>query len=73
VLIVDFKSDANPPPNAASVPPGYVTQLGLYARVATLIFAPRAIEASILWSSPELLMNLPARALMEATEGFTVG
>jgi ATP-dependent helicase/nuclease subunit A len=73
VMIVDFKSDANVPLNAASVPAAYLTQLGLYARVATLIFAPRAIEASILWSSPELLMNLPARALMEATEGFTVG
>jgi ATP-dependent helicase/nuclease subunit A len=72
VRIVDFKSDAAAPISEASVPPGYVTQLGLYALVATQLFPGRSVEAAILWSSPEMLMFLPRKVLLEAAEGFTV-
>jgi ATP-dependent helicase/nuclease subunit A len=73
VLIVDYKSDARAPENASGVPAAYVTQLGLYALVASQLFPGHRIEAAILWTSLELLMNLPASALREAVTGFTIG
>jgi ATP-dependent helicase/nuclease subunit A len=59
VLVVDFKSDAFVPPNAAEVPPAYLTQLALYAQVAGQLFPDREIVAHILWTSLESLMILP--------------
>jgi ATP-dependent helicase/nuclease subunit A len=55
------------------VPGAYVTQLGLYALVAGQLFPGHRIEAAILWTSLELLMNLPASALRETVTGFTIG
>ena len=72
VTLVDFKSDAVPPPNPAGVPHGYLTQLGLYALVARQLFPGHAVRAAILWTSLESLMILPAAALREATDGFTL-
>ncbi len=72
VLIVDFKSDANPAPSAAEVNPAYVTQLGLYALVANQLFPGHRVEAAILWTSLEKLVDLPREALAEATRGFTM-
>jgi ATP-dependent helicase/nuclease subunit A len=72
VLVVDFKSDSVQPASPASVAPGYLTQLGLYALVARELFPRRHVEAAILWTTPESLMNLPASPLLEAVEGFTL-
>ncbi len=73
VLIVDYKSDANPPENPAGVPAAYLTQLGIYALVAQQLFPGHSIEAAILWTSLETLMNLSQSALREAVAGFTIG
>jgi ATP-dependent helicase/nuclease subunit A len=73
VLIVDYKSDAQAPATTDGVPGAYVTQLGLYALVAGQLFPGHRIEAAILWTSLELLMNLPASALRETVTGFTIG
>jgi len=73
VLIVDYKSDAAVPADAAGVPQAYLTQLGLYALVATQLFPGRPVQAAILWTGLESLMNLPPAQLAERVAGFTIG
>jgi ATP-dependent helicase/nuclease subunit A len=73
VLIVDYKSDANPPGSPAGVPQAYLTQLGIYALVAQQLFPGHEIKAAILWTSLETFMNLSQSQLREAVAGFTVG
>jgi len=73
VLIVDYKSDAVAPPDAASVPPGYIAQLGLYAQIAGQLFPGKTIEAAILWTTLESLMFLPAAKLRQGISSFTIG
>ncbi len=72
VLLVDFKSDADPVMEPARVKPGYLTQLGLYALVAKQLFPGQRIEAGILWTGLESLLKLPDAALAEAARGFTI-
>ncbi len=73
VRIVDYKSDANAPMSVDAVPAAYLAQMGLYALVAQQLFPGRTIEAAILWTSLETLMDLPAGKLREAVAGFTIG
>jgi ATP-dependent helicase/nuclease subunit A len=72
VLVVDFKSDAEPARDVAQIPPAYVTQLGLYALVAGQLFQGMEVRAAILWTSLESLVELPRHALVEATSAFTM-
>jgi len=72
ILLVDFKSDANPATDATTVNPAYLQQLGLYALVARELFPGQVVEAAILWTSLESLVKLPAAALAEAARGFTI-
>ena len=58
--------------NAAAVKPEYKTQLGLYALVANQLFPGVRVDAAILWTSLELLLELPREALAEAASGFTM-
>ncbi len=73
VIVLDYKSDGNAPVRADAVPKAHLTQLGIYALVAAQLFPGRAVEATILYTSPESLMNLPAKLLQAATSGFTIG
>lgn len=72
VLLVDFKSDADPVMEPDRVKPAYLQQLGLYALVAGQLFPDRQVEAAILWTSLESLLKLPSAALAEAAGGFTI-
>ncbi|RYG95411.1 MAG: hypothetical protein EON57_16685, partial [Alphaproteobacteria bacterium] len=72
ILLVDFKSDANPAPEPSQVNPAYLQQLGLYALVAGELFPGKAIEAAILWTSLESLVKLPLADLAGAAGGFTI-
>jgi ATP-dependent helicase/nuclease subunit A len=72
ILIVDFKSDANPPETPDGVPPSYLTQLALYAMVANQLFPGRAVKAAILWTALESLMELAPERLTDAAQGFTI-
>ncbi|NMA98525.1 MAG: double-strand break repair helicase AddA [Phyllobacteriaceae bacterium] len=72
VLVVDYKSDRSVPDKAADVPRNYRTQLGLYALVAGQLFPGRSVEAAILWTELESLMNLPSELLAEARMDFTL-
>lgn len=73
VRIIDYKSDAAVPETAAQVPPGYLSQLGLYAAVAGQLFPHHRVEAGILWTSLESLMILPKARLKQAVASFTIG
>ncbi|MDB5538675.1 MAG: hypothetical protein JWQ89_402 [Devosia sp.] len=72
VLLVDFKSDADPVMEPGAVKPAYLMQLSLYALVATQLFPGRSVAAAILWTSLESLLKLPNAALAEAARGFTI-
>jgi ATP-dependent helicase/nuclease subunit A len=72
VLVVDYKSDAYVPETSEDVPPAYLTQLGLYALVATQLFPAHTIKAAILWTTMESLMILPPEKLRQAAGAFTI-
>lgn len=72
VLVVDYKSDAAVPEEAAKVPGNYLTQLGLYALVAGQLFPGRNVRAAILWTELESLMILPDGLLEAARSDFTL-
>jgi ATP-dependent helicase/nuclease subunit A len=72
VLVVDYKSDALPPGNVSEVPASYLTQVGLYAYVASQLFPELVVEAGILWTTLESLMILPQDRLREAASAFTM-
>jgi ATP-dependent helicase/nuclease subunit A len=72
VLVVDYKSDALPAGNVSEVPASYVTQVGLYAYVASQLFPELVVEAGILWTTLESLMILPQDRLREAASAFTM-
>lgn len=72
VLLVDFKSDADPTMEPDRVKPAYLQQLALYALVAGELFPGKLVEAAILWTSLESLIKLPAAALADAAGGFTI-
>ena len=72
VLVIDYKSDATAPKTAVDIPPRYVTQLSLYALVASQLFPGRTVRAAILWTELESLMNLPSELLEQARGSFTL-
>jgi ATP-dependent helicase/nuclease subunit A len=72
VLLVDYKSDAQVPETSDDVPPAYLTQLGLYALVASQLFPAHTVAAAILWTTMESLMILPLEKLRQATAAFTM-
>lgn len=72
VLVIDYKSDATAPKTAVDVPARYVTQLSLYALVASQLFPGRTVRAAILWTELESLMNLPSELLEQARGNFTL-
>jgi ATP-dependent helicase/nuclease subunit A len=72
VLVVDFKSDAQPPVDAADIPLAYASQLALYALAATQLFPGSRIEAAILWTSLESLLELSSEKLESALDAFTL-
>ena len=73
VLIIDYKSDARVRATDRQVPPEDVSQVGLYALIAGQLFPGYAVEASILWTTLEMLMNLSSTRLREAVANFTIG
>jgi ATP-dependent helicase/nuclease subunit A len=72
VTVVDYKSDANPPGTVSEVPASYVTQVGLYAYVASQLFPKLVVRTGILWTSMESLMILPPDMLRDAASAFTI-
>jgi ATP-dependent helicase/nuclease subunit A len=70
VLVVDFKSDAQPALNCDEVSMAYLKQLGIYLRACEKLFPDVAASAAIYWTSNETLMRLPYEKLLQATQEF---
>ncbi len=58
VLIVDYKSNRNPPVNAANIPPVYIKQMHTYEGVIQSIYPNRIIKSALLWTDSLTLMPL---------------
>lgn len=63
VLIVDFKTNQQPPSDRAEVPPAYVRQLAFYRAVLGQLYPQRAVRAALLWTEAPEFMEIPASAL----------
>jgi ATP-dependent helicase/nuclease subunit A len=62
-LIVDFKTNHDPPSDAAAAPAAYVRQLALYRVVLGKLYPQRSIRAALLWTETPQLMEISAQAL----------
>ena len=63
VLVVDFKSDRDPPQHAADVAPVYLTQMALYRAALKKIFPEKLVRCALIWTETPLLMPLPGALL----------
>jgi ATP-dependent helicase/nuclease subunit A len=63
VLIVDFKTNHNPPTSAAEAPAAYVRQLALYRAVLQRLYPQRLVRAALLWTENTEFMEISAPAL----------
>ncbi|MEE8258512.1 MAG: double-strand break repair helicase AddA, partial [Sphingomonadales bacterium] len=50
VLIIDYKSNRDVPENPEDVPPGYLAQLGLYAKLVKEVYGGRKVRTALLWT-----------------------
>ncbi len=66
VLIVDYKTNLDPPRSFAAVPPAYVRQLALYRAVIAKIYPGRSVRAVLAWTEIPELMELSAAMLDRA-------
>lgn len=67
-LIVDFKSDAQPPRSVEAIPPAYLRQLGLYALAIAAIWPDLEVEAGIVWTANASLQRAPHDVLAKAVQ-----
>jgi ATP-dependent helicase/nuclease subunit A len=66
VLVVDFKTDAQPPGTANEISEGYLAQLGCYRAGLAALYPERVVDAAILWTAGPVLMGLDGDALDRA-------
>lgn len=71
VLIVDFKSDANPPKDMAEIPRNYRTQLLRYRAALRNQFPNRPIHCAILWTENAQFSKILDSDFQSATKSFT--
>jgi ATP-dependent helicase/nuclease subunit A len=63
VLIVDYKTNHNPPKTAEATPAAYLRQLALYRAVLGNLHAHKIIHAALLWTEATEIMEIPASLL----------
>jgi ATP-dependent helicase/nuclease subunit A len=63
VLIVDYKSDRDPPVQPDQVPVGYVRQIAAYRALLREIYPGRAVRCALLWTAAPRLMMLDEELL----------
>jgi len=63
VLIVDYKTNHDPPRLATEAPSGYVRQLALYRAVLARLYPHRPVRAALLWTETPELMEISVPAL----------
>jgi ATP-dependent helicase/nuclease subunit A len=68
VLVVDFKSDRDPPQRAADVAPVYLAQMALYRAALKKMLPEKVVRCALIWTETPLLMPLPDALLDTALE-----
>lgn len=63
VVIVDYKTNFNPPETVDAVPLEYRAQLSVYRALLRQIYPEREVSACLLWTSTPSLMEIPAEIL----------
>jgi ATP-dependent helicase/nuclease subunit A len=63
VLIVDYKSDREPPLGPDRVPVPYLRQMAAYRALLREIYPGRAVRCALLWTAAPRLMPLDATHL----------
>lgn len=71
VLIVDFKSDANPPSASDAIPKNYRTQLTRYRAALRNQFPNLPINCAILWTQNAQMSKLLDSEFQSTTKSFT--
>jgi ATP-dependent helicase/nuclease subunit A len=73
VLIVDFKTNHEPPSDPADAPVAYLRQLALYRAVLRKLYPQRNIRAALLWTETPGFMEISAPALDAALAYLATG
>ena len=59
VLVIDYKSNAAVPADAAATPEGYLRQMAAYRHALRAIWPGHRIDTALLWTRARALMELP--------------
>ena len=69
VMLIDYKTSANPPTATDDVSPDYITQMALYRALVAKLYPTKPINTALVWThAPDgpLFMPLPKQALEDA-------
>ena len=72
VLIVDYKTNVDPPETVEAVPADYIAQLAVYRLLVSRLFPDCRVRAVLLWTQTPCLMEIPRDVLDAAVRGLTV-
>jgi ATP-dependent helicase/nuclease subunit A len=72
VLIVDYKTNREPPRTLDAAPQAYVEQLALYRVLISRIYPDRPVRAALVWTELPDLMEIPA-AMLDAALSRVLG
>ncbi|WP_298818905.1 double-strand break repair helicase AddA [uncultured Roseibium sp.] len=70
VVIVDYKTNFNPPDRVEEIPLEYRAQLCVYREMLKQIYPETVVSACLLWTSKPELMEIPAHILDETFAGL---
>ena len=62
-MIVDYKTNFNPPETVDAIPLEYRAQLSVYRELLRQIYPDRDVSACLLWTSAPSLMVIPSEIL----------
>ena len=63
ILLLDFKTDRDPPETADAVAEAHIRQLAAYGRALQAVFSGRPVESALLWTAVPRLMPIPPELL----------
>jgi ATP-dependent helicase/nuclease subunit A len=70
VLVVDYKTNRQPPKRIEDVPAPYLRQMAAYRLALACIYPGRTIRCALLWTDTPALMELPSRMLDDSLAGL---
>jgi ATP-dependent helicase/nuclease subunit A len=66
VLIIDYKTNSNPPTELADVPTSYINQMAIYRAVLQPLYPDRSIRAALLFTRAPRLITVSDEYLEQA-------